>query len=232
MSTKRTVINLLREELRERNADSTYPNQFLYNVLLEHSKWLIKREISAGRIYRNTTFFQTLPCREVIEVSSVDSCCPVKTNCTIYRTKNKLPEIWDDTVGPIIRAVTSVDGSTDFFPVSASDWQNKKNDPYQKMADLKYSIYSDGYLWFPAHNPNLVNIYAFFKDDVKLIPQDKCEGGDCDNKEDCIVYLDTKFFVPDWIEAEIISKAAEQLAGITKRLPEDNQIDKNPTRKN
>jgi len=47
----------------------------------------------------------------------------------------------------------------------------------------------------------------------------------------CTRFLDTPFFLPEWIEAEMYSKALEQLAGVSERLPEDNRIDKNPKRK-
>jgi hypothetical protein len=57
MSTKRQVIESFRNKLRERNADSNYSNQFLYNTLTEHAKWLIKREISSGRIYSRRNFY-------------------------------------------------------------------------------------------------------------------------------------------------------------------------------
>lgn len=221
--TKRTAIDTFRDELRERNADSNYSNQFLYNVLLNHAKWLIRREVSGGRIYSNTSFFQTLSCQVVIEVPTVDACCPIKTGCKIYRTKEKIPLTWIDTDGPIIKSVSSVDGSTDFFYTNMGTWQSKKNDPYQQMMDVKYTFFADGYLWFPDHNPHLVNIYGFFMDDIS-------DKNGCGEKE-CTRYLDTLFMVPGWLEGEMFAKALEQVAGITKRLPEDTQIDKNPTRR-
>lgn len=228
MSTKRQVIDSLRNKLRERNADSNYSNQFLYNVLLEHSKWLIKRDISNGRIYSNTFFFKPLKCQKVIEVSLTDPCCPIKTNCKIYRTKNKIPDIWIDNSGPIIKHVSSVDspsvGTTDFQLISSTVWQNKRNDPYQKMSNQLYSFYSEGYIWFPEVNPHLVTILGFWMDDVTNL--NECE------KKECVRYLDTDFAIPHWLEAECFSKALEQLAGISKRLPEDNEINKNPDRKN
>ncbi len=223
--TKRTAIETFRDELRERNADSTYSNQFLYNVLLNHAKWLIKREISRGKIYINNSFFQTLSCQEVIEVSTIDSCCPVKTNCKIYRTKDKLPEMWIDEYGPVLKSISSVDGTTEFFFTSAAGWQNKRNDPYQKMTDMKYTFFSDGYLWFPEHNPHRINIYGFYTDDIT-------DKSDCAEKKPCVRYLDTQFMLPGWLEGEMFAKALEQVAGITKRLPEDAQIDKNVNRKN
>ncbi len=226
MSTNRQVIESLRNKLRERNADSNYSNQFLYNTLAEHAKWLIKREISSGRIYRNTSFFQTLGCQEVVESSTVDKCCPVKVNCKIYRTRNKIPRTWIDNNGPVIKTVTSVDGTTEFSVTTPTTWQNKKNDPYQQMSDSKYAFFGDGYLWFPDVNPHRINIHAFFKEDIKRL-------SNCESKEnDCVRFLDQEFMIPEWLEAEMFAKALEQLAGISKRLPEDEQIDKNSTRKN
>lgn len=218
--TKRTGIETFRDQLRERNADSTYSNQFLYNILLNHAKWLIKREVSAGRIYINNSFFQTLSCQEVIETSIIDPCCPVKTNCVIYRTKDKIPEMWIDNQGPIVKAITSVDGTTDFFYTNSNTWQSKRNDPYQKMSDTKYTFFADNYFWFPEHNPHRVNIFGFYTDDIT-------DKNDCSDKKPCVRFLDTIFPLPGFLEAEMFSKALEQVAGITKRLPEDSEINKN-----
>ena len=218
------MIDSLRNKLRERNADSNYTNQFLYQVLMEHAKWLIKREIQKGVIYKNTYFFQSLKCQNVIETSLIDPCCPIKTNCKIYRTECKIPDVWIDNNGPVIKTVTSVDGSTDFWITTPSAWQNKRLDPYQKKSDMKYTFYSDGYFWFPEHNPHKINIFGFWIDDIS-------ELNGCAKNEECVKFLDTPFYLPDWLEAEMMAKALEQLAGISKRLPEDNQIDKNPTRK-
>lgn len=224
MTTKRQLINSLRDKLRERNADSNYTNQFLYQTLMEHAKWLIKREIVAGRIYRNTFFFQLLKCQNVIETSTVDPCCPVKTNCKIYRTECKIPDVWIDNNGPVVKYISSVDGTTEFFITTPTTWQNKRNDPYQKKSDQFYTFFSDGYFWFPEHNPHRVNLLGFWVEDISSL-------NGCAEDNDCVRFLDTLFFIPDWLEAEMVAKALEQLAGISKRLPEDNEINKNPTRK-
>jgi hypothetical protein len=227
MNSKREKIESFRKKLQETGADSTYTNQFLYNTLMEHGRWLIRREISAGRIYRSTTLFRTLGCQQVVEDSVIESCCPIKTNCKIYRTKNKLPNIWVDEYGPIIKAVTSVDGSTDFFITTPNAWQNKRDDPYQKMSKQMYVFFSDGYLWFPEHNPHLVNIPAFWVDDISRL--DDCS--DCVEDKECVRFLDTEFMIPGWLESEMFSKAISQLMP-SKQLPEDMDINKNQTRKN
>lgn len=210
--------------LQERGADSTYTNRDLYNVLMHHARWLIKREIHSGRIYSNNSFFQTLGCQEVIETSTVDPCCPVKVNCRIYRTKDKLPETWIDNNGPVLRSVTSVDGTTDFYLTSPTTWQNKRNDPYQKMSSSKYVFPADGYLWFPEHNPHYINIVGFYTDNIDHLSK-------CAEKNDCTRFLDTTFQLPDWLEAECLSKALQAMLP-SKQMLEDVQIDKNTNRKN
>lgn len=223
MPSKRTVIETFRKMLQEVGADSNYTNQFLYNTLLPVAMGLIKREISAGRIYKNTKFFQTLKCQEVIEVSTIGDCCPIRTDCVIYRTKCKVPDAWQDVLGPIIKTITSVDGTTGFFYTTPTTWQNKRQDPYQRMSSEKYAFFADGYLWFPEHNPHLINIFGFFMDDIS-------QFNTCSSSEECVRYLDTQFPIPDWVLAETYGKAVQLLAP-SKQSPEDEQPDKNPNKK-
>lgn len=229
--TKRQAIEKLRHDLREFSADTRYTNQYLYQSLVIHAKWLTKREVYLGRIYRNASLFQVAPCVEVIETTTSEQCCPVKTNCKIYRTKDRLPDMWEDYDGPIIKSVMSVDRSTSFQLISANKWINKKDDPYKKFSSEKYVFFSDGYLWFPEHNPHRILVEGMYVDDMDKMDA-KCDGCENKNEGDCNKYLDGHFNVPDWLEGELFAKALEQLVGVTKRLPEDNQIDKNEARKN
>jgi len=227
MSTKRRLIDSLREKIRERNADSRFSNQFLYQTLLEQAKWIIRRETTAGRIWASSSLFQSYTVR-ILEVSLIDSCLPITSNCKIYRSAEKMPELWEDTNGPMFKTITSVDGSTDFYLTTPSVWMNRKKDPYRKKGTSKYAFYMDGYLWIPEHNPHYVKTVGYYIDDISLV-KDNCL--DCDEDKDCVRFLDTPFTGPEWIEAEIISKSLELLFN-SKKLPEDEQIDKNPTRKN
>lgn len=223
MSTKRQLIESLREKLKERNADSKYTNQFLYNVLNEQAKWLIKRTIDKGELWLDQSRFQILSCIETIETSIIDPCCPIKTNCKIYRSKNLLPEIWNNYTGPLIRRVMSIDYSTDFILVSPIQWEAKKKDPYNTMSTQKYAFFANGYLWFPVDNPHVAAAEAFYKEDVNTLST--CE------KKDCTKYLDNQFMIPESLEAEMFAKALQQLVPLKNIIP-DEQIDKNTNRKN
>ena len=226
--TKRQAIETLRDYLKERNADSNYTNQFLYNTLDIEAQWLIKREESAGRIYKNNSLFQNINGLAVQEVSTIPSCLKLKTKCKIYRTVDKLPEMWMDNDGPIIRSVSSVDNSTFFMIISPLQWQNKLNDPYQKYSSERYAIVDDGYLWF-SKNPHYINFSGFLKNDAKLFKK-SCTECDEEENKDCVRNLDTEYKVPEWIMGELFAQALRKLTTL-KQIPEDTQIDKNPNNK-
>ncbi len=226
MSTNREMIDSLRNKLREQNADSNYSNKFLYQTLLEQTNWIIRREATGGRIWNSTTLFQNYSVR-MIEVPLIDSCLPISSNCKIYRSAEKLPDLWEDANGPIIKSVTSVDGSTEFFVTTASVWGSKRKDPYKSKLSKQYAFFEDGYLWSPEKNPHFLTVLGYYMSDIALTTQNCL---DCDEK-DCVRFLDTSFKGPNWVEAEVMAKAVELLAGVSKRLPEDEEINKNPTRK-
>jgi hypothetical protein len=160
-----------------------------------------------------------------METSPIDENCEIQTGCKIFRTISKLPELWESPSGPMIKEVKSIDGSHIFNNTSASAWPNIEHSPYFKYNTSQYYFYSGGYIFFPKKAPRQVNIVGYFKDDVS-------DKGSCANKDiKCKPFLDRPFRIPDWIEGELFAKALEELAGVTKRLPEDEQIDSNPTRK-
>lgn len=223
-TTNREIIAKLRKSIQEKDADSTFTNKFLYSKLKEHAKWLIRREITSGRIYRSKSLFQIAPCVPVVKASKINDCCPIKTQCTVFRTRYKLEDLWEDEYGPVITRVTSIDGSTEFTILSAKEYQTKKDNPYIKWVREKFAFYSDGFIWWENEAPKKVNVNGFFENDISTKYH-------CDNvQEDCIPFLDQKFLVPGWIEAELISKAVEQILGQTKRMPTDVNIDKNENR--
>lgn len=224
--TNREIIAKLRKRIQEKDIDSTFTNKFLYSSLKEHAKWLIKREISADRIYRSRDLFQTRPCMPVVKASKISDCCPIKTKCIVYRTRYKLDEAWSDEYGPLITRVTSIDGSVEFMPLSVQDYKRKKDSPYAQYDKALYVFYDDNYLWFEEEAPKKINITYFPQDDIT--GKYGCTPDCCDNI--CVSILDKKFMIPGWVEAELLDKLVNQLTGTTKRMPEDTSVDKNTNR--
>ncbi len=223
--TNRQAISKLRKLIQEKDIDSTFTNKFLYSILQQNLKWLIRREVSGGRILRSSSLFQTVPCIEIVKVPKMDNCCPIATNCTMYRTRKKLDDLWEDERGPIILNVTSIDGSTSFTIVSVNDYRRKKDNPYKTKSE-NYGFFDQGHPWFEEKAPKKINIQGFFTED--LDGKYGCDPTCCDG--DCISFLDKKFISPSWIDAELFMKSLEQLIN-TKKASEDTQIDKNINRK-
>lgn len=218
MDTKRQLISLLRIKLKEVNADSIYPNKFLFHTLEEHAKWLLRREWVSGKLKRNVTIFQKLPCLKTIEVNKVD--CPdfIKGK-TIYRTICKLPDMWQHDSGPMIIRVSSIDNFTPFTLVSSTSSENKSQSPYRQYFRDKYTYYEGGYLYF-TEDPGRVTVRAFFREDISSLNCDGvCTAG-------CRRYLDTAFYIPEWIEAELVEKCFQTLIG-TKQIQNDENINSN-----
>lgn len=225
--TKREGISLLRVSLREANADATLTNRFLYSKLVENAKWMIPRELKAGKIASSKSLYQIIPCMPTVKVSKIDEKCPIQIDgLDIYRSEFRLPPMWQWDKGPIIRRIMSIDNFSNFKLISSSDWQDKENNPYLKKSKEKYVFYEDGYLWFPKEHPKRLNIEAYFMDDV-----DDIEFCNCQQKKECKRYLDTQFRIPSWIQAELIDKAAAQIAGRTLQIAPDTNINKNPITK-
>jgi hypothetical protein len=108
----RAAISNVRTDLKKYDADAHITNKQIYTILNKHSKWLLKRESDTFRLARINRIYQEYKCAEVIDVPKIDPCCGIVTKCTIKRTKSKIPDLYEDILGVLIKRVTSIDGST------------------------------------------------------------------------------------------------------------------------
>lgn len=216
--TKREYISLLRNKLKEVNADSIFTNKFLYSSLEEQAKWLIRREWYAGKLRLNASLFQKLPCFKTEPVNKVD--CPhFLQGETIFKTVCKIPRMWGHDLGPMIVRVSSIDNYTEFKLVSSTSSINKEHSPYKKYFKEKWCYYEGGYLYF-TEDPKRITIRAFFKENISHYD---CEGV---NHCPCEKYLDTPFFLPEGMQAELIEKTFQTIFN-TKKIPFDENINSN-----
>lgn len=213
------IVSELMNQVRQTNADSRLTRKFVWSVIDTHSRWLIKRESSKLRIMRLDYLFQTIKCVEVIEVPSSDECCGIKTKCKIWRTKDKIPKMYTDEDGVIFKAVYSVDGSDEFTPIKLQEFMRKLENPHSKYDKSRYYYYNNGYLYFPNTNIKMVQIKAYFEDEVI----NECAGDAAEKK--CMSNMDKVLRFPDYILGEIKSHAFQDLVNAEK-VPTDARIDK------
>lgn len=223
--TNREGIALVRKGLNEEGADSAYTNKFIYSKMMEHAKWLIPRDAKSGKLFSGTNIFQTARCVPVIKVTDMNNCCSITTCCELYRTRNKVINLWEDQYGPIVKNITSIDGSTSFTYISITDWQRKDGNPYNKHNNEDYVFYDEGYFYFPKKGPKKVNIQGFFSQDIVGV-----YGCEKIKINTCVRFLDTKFVIPAYLEAEMIEKSIESILQTSKKIHVDADINKNPNR--
>lgn len=170
-----------------------------------------------------SNLFKKLKCVEIIDAPAVDPCCGIKSLCTVKRTKHKLPTIYSDTYGPIIRNVLSIDGSQSLIGIQAQEFERLSKNPWRKNKDSKYYFYSDGHLYFPNGGFKMVEIDAYWEEDIQ--GYSKCNT---DDSNECIQFLDKEFSIPGYFEAVLFQMAEQEIKGTYAAIPtKEHQIDKN-----
>ncbi len=223
--TNREAIYQLKRLFREVNADSRLTNRLAFSVLKKHAKWLIKRDSEKLKLWKKSNLFKTLKCIEVIEAPAIDPCCGIKSQCKVWRTKKKLPNIFEDTGGPIIRVISTVDNGEDLTIITPTAWKRKVKNPWRKKNAEKYVFYSDNHLYFPNGGYRMVQVEAYFEESI--VGYNDCNTEDADSTKGCR-YLDQEFNIPDYLEGQLFDFAMKDIAGTYKATNEkSHQIDKN-----
>lgn len=119
--------------------------------------------------------------------------------------------------GPIIRSVTSIDGSIEVDQVEPIIYQNITKSTNYKFNKGKYYWYLDGYLYFPNLEWESIKIDAIWDDDIAYLR--------CNDQTQCTYRQDQNTNIPDYLFAEIEQQVMAEL-GFMIKAPEDNKDDK------
>lgn len=214
-------ISEIRNELKMVNADYKISNRFIWSIVNKHLRWMIPREFNKLNLLRYDTLFQTLKCVEVAEAPAIDNCCGVKNACTVFRTKEKLPAMFEGPSGVIIKSVFTIDGGEDFSRINVPQYLRKLERADSKFDKDRYCYYNSGYLYFPKSKIRSVMIKAYFEEDISYL--NICDDEDIDH---CKSRLDEDARIPDGIRGELLKFVLADLAP-TRQIRNDDQIDKN-----
>jgi hypothetical protein len=211
------VISRLRSQIKAVRQDAFITDRMIYSFVIKHAKWLMKREDSKNRLMSFSGVVQTMDFVELIEIDKVEACCTgIKSDCVIKRTKDKLPIFLQGYYGPLIRAVTSLDGSEEVQPMIPSSYLNIANSKNAKYNKTKYFWYLNEYLYFPNIEWSAVRIEGIFEDDISRWT---CE------EDSCKLRQDDSFNVPDYLLGELEAQVIKDLT-IMYQVPTDLQNDK------
>lgn len=212
------VISRIRNQLKAVTQDAFLTDRFIYSLVSKHAKWLMKREDGKSKLMAFSSVFQTLDFVELVEVDAVEAqCTGIQSGITIRRTKHKLPTFMQGYWGPLIRHVTSIDGSQDLQPTTSVAYLNLARSKYAKYNKTKYYYFLNDYLYFPNLDWDAVKIEAIFEDSIAT--------WNCNPNDDCTLRQLEPINIPDYLHGEIESNVLKDFQ-FTLAIPADTAPDK------
>lgn len=226
--TIRETLSQVKVPSKAINSDSRLTNKYIYTLLKKYRDQLVKTVDSKFQLMKLDYLFQTWSCVDLEEVPSIDPCCNVGTECTIFRTKQKLPPCVTASWGPIIKRVTPIDGFTDLMQITSTQWNRKLDDTNSKYDKELYYFFQNDRIYFPNITWKKIRIEAYFEEDINK--HNKCEA---EELNPCKSYLDNKFRIPKELLGPCVQMVQQEIYNFYERgTPDDDQPDKSNNRKN
>ena len=216
VTTVAEAISRIRNQIKSVNIDAFVTDRYIYSLMLKHISWLIKREDDKGVLRKYSNIFHTLDYFPMIDVDKADTgCFCITSGCTIKRSKDKLPPTYDGTYGPIIRSITSIDGTTPLTLTYPSTYQAMIKQKTFKYNKTPYYYVLNGYLYVPSVDWPAVRVEGLFRSGLGEY--------NCDIDHDCIYMQDEPFSVPMYLFGEMEQNVMKDLTLSIQVPPDINQ---------
>lgn len=212
MTTIGQAVSRVRNIIKAVRTDAFLTDRFIYSLITKYADLYIKQELEKKRWLAFFSLFRTLPCVDLIEVDKIEACCDIQSGCTFMRTSDKFPKIMGSVFGPLIRSVTSIDGSTILQRIEPTTYVRIAQTSGAKYNKTLYYWYLNGYLYFPNITWPQVKIDALFQGDLSRLQ--------CDSA--CVPVQDSPTPIPEYLFALIEQNALKEL-GLEIQIPQDPQ---------
>ena len=224
MTTARSLVSSVRSLHKLLSTDSLITDRAILAEIKVNTLLLIKRETNLRKLWSSDTIFTTIPCLELCEVP-ISECCDYVDECTIARTKYKLPRISEGNYQYVIQGVYSINAmggrGNKIKEITVNRYINLLKLPIVKKQE--YFWISNGYLYI--NNPSLqaVRVAAFFEEDIPneiMYPECGC-GSSVTDDEWCKNPLDKEFALPGYLEKQVLSLTSQTLLSTYFRVKSD-----------
>lgn len=214
MTTIGEAVSRVRNALKAVKEDPFLTDRTIYYALTKYGQTLLKREDNQFRLMKISSIFKVLPYIELIDVDKVEAgCIGVYSGCYFKRSKEKLPTIFDGALGPIIRTVSSIDGTIEMFRTDPGTWVSITKSTTFKYNTRKYFWYLNGYLYAPNIDWDAVRMEAVFEGKV-----DACDV------DPCLVRQDDPLPFPEYLFSEVEQFVIKELT-MAMQIPTDGPDD-------
>ena len=215
MTTIGEAISRVRNTLKAVKEDPFLTDRTIYFSLQKYAQTLIKREDNQFRLMKMSQIFKVLPYVELIDVDRVEAgCIGVYSECYFKRSKEKLPTILNGMFGPIIRTVSSIDGSIEMFRTDPGTWVSITKSTTFKYNKRPYFWFINGYLYCPNVDWDAIRVEAIFEGVLDT----------CDTKNQCLIRQDDPFVLPEYLFSEVEQFVVKELT-MSMSVPTDGPDD-------
>jgi hypothetical protein len=229
MATLRNLISDVRSTHKILSTDSLITDRAIASEIKSNTVLLVKRETNLRKLWATDTIFSTIPCLELIEVP-ISECCGFVDDCTIARTKHKIPKITEGSYQYIIQGVYSINvlggHGTKLKEISVNRYLNLLRLPVIKR-EVYYWISND-YLYVTNPDIKAVRLVAMFEEDIPndLMYPECCCGVFVSNEEYCMNPLDKEYDLPGYLRKQVMDLTSQRLLqtyfNIKTDLTQDN----------
>lgn len=197
------------------STDSLITDRAIASEIKNTSFLLIRRETNLRKLWATSTLFTTISCLEMIEVP-ISECSEYVDNCTIARSKLKLPRIAEGNYQYLIQGVYSINA----FGGKGKKLKEITVNRYINLLKLQltkkeeYYWIHNSYLYITNPDVTRVRISAMFEEDVPnelLQPESDCGESSYTVEDKCINPLDKQFILPGYLNKQVLEIVSEKL---------------------
>lgn len=224
MATGRKLVSDVRSMHKILSTDSLITDRAILSEIRINTNLLVKRETNLRKLWATDTLFTTIPCLEMCEVP-ISECCDYVDECTIARSKEKLPRISEGNYQYVIQGVYSINAlsgqGVKLKEITINRYVNLLKLPIIKKE--AYYWISNGYLYISNPLLQSIRFVALFEEDVPnniLYPECDC-GKEYTIEEICINPLDKEFPLPGYLEQQVLQLTSQKLLTTYFRLKTD-----------
>jgi hypothetical protein len=230
MSTRRKLVSDVRGTMKLLSSDAPINDRVLWSEIFNSAKLLIKRETNLRKLWANDTIFSNLPCFEMEEVP-ISTCCEYVSECTVSRSKHKLPIIGVGNYQYLIQGVYSINvlggRGKKLKEITINRYLNLLKLPIIKKEEYYWIV--DNYLY--CSNPMLkaIRMAAFFEEDIPInILYPDCGCGINYSLDDlCRNPMDLESCIPGYLEKQVLELTSQKLLNTYYRLKTDQTSNNN-----
>ena len=224
MSTGRSLVSSIRAMHKILSTDNLITDRTIFSEIRTNSLLLVKRESNLRKLWATDTVFTTIPCLEMIEVP-ISDCCNYSDPCSVARSKYKIPRMSEGNYQYVIQGVYSINAmggqGKKLKEVTINRYLNLLKLPIIKKEE--YFWMSNDYLYISNPSLQAVRMVALFEEDIPssvIYPDCGC-GMRVTDDEWCKNPLDKEFFLPGYLEKQVLDLTSQKLMNTYFRIKAD-----------